>query len=97
MKEKFENFKGAEMEKEKREIAAEEVEKMGEEMDEYFMALKKEAEEIEKELAGPGISEERRRELQENLDLIKEQLGEDWEDFVKDIKSGEWSEAKIDE
>ncbi len=83
-------------EKEKREMIDSELEEMGEEMEEYFLGLQEQAEEIKKELTEPGISQETREELNENLKLILEQLGEDWQGFVDDIKSGDWSEAKID-
>ncbi|MFH1582963.1 MAG: hypothetical protein ABIB72_01430 [Candidatus Falkowbacteria bacterium] len=91
------NMSGPEAEKKgKREMSKNEVESMGEEMEEYYTALRQEAEEIEKELSNPDIKSERAEELRGNLELIKEQLEEDWEGFVDDIKSGDVSGVKTD-
>lgn len=89
---------GGEAEKEKdgkREMSKQETEEMGGEMDEYYPALIEEAKAITEELK-MRIDDERAQELRENLELIELQLGEDWEDFLDDIKSGEATEVKID-
>lgn len=84
-----------ESKKEKREMTIEEIEKMGEEMEEYYIALKQEGSEIKKELSNPDISSDRAAELCKQLELIKKILGEDWEGFVNDIKSRDLSNIKI--
>lgn len=83
---------------EKREMSAEEVAEMGEEMEGYLEAMLNRVQEIKREL--DQISDKEKEEiLREELRIIEEQLEQDQEGlegFIEDIKSGDFSEPKID-
>ncbi|MCK5211223.1 hypothetical protein KAJ89_00825 [Candidatus Parcubacteria bacterium] len=86
------------VEKEMQEMGAEEVEQIGGEMDEYLQGLLERAREIKEELK-VRADDEHAQELRDELEYIEEQLVEDQEGlegFVKDIKSGDYSDAKIE-
>ena len=86
------------VEQEKREMSTEEVEQMGGEMDEYLQGLLERVKEIQEELK-VRADDERAQELRDELEFIKEQLADDQEGlegFVEDIKSGDFSDPKIE-
>lgn len=92
MNEKFEQ--PIEPEKVEKEMSTSEVEQLGDEMEEYYFELKKRVGEIRREMETIGINERKKKELYEEKEFILEQLGEEWEEFIDDIKDG--CEVRID-
>lgn len=79
-------------------MSAEEVAEMGEEMEGYLEAMLNRAKEIKRELDQIN-NKEKEEVLREELMIIEEQHEQDQEcleGFVEDIKSGDFSEPKID-
>jgi len=89
-KEKSEDSKET-LESEEKILNREEIEELGEDMSEYVKGLKVRIDEIEEELKDEKLDEDKKAELEIELEDLKEQY-EGLKEMADDIESGDFEE-----